>query len=201
MKNTIPRFRRPAFIVILFLTGGLLLSLPFYRPGEVPFFFLFLGRFHPFILHFPIVLIVLALLFELAKQYSFIKVGENVVLALLIAAALSTVVSIAAGFFLFASGDYSGNLMEQHFWAGAITGAVVFATVALYFLYRGDQRYYSLYFTGLLLSNMTVGYASHLGGSITHGREYLTEHLGMMLNTSERLSRKGRSRKCAYMMI
>lgn len=185
MSNTIQKFRRPGFIIFLFVTGGLLLSLPFFRPSDVPFFFLFLGRFHPLILHFPIVLIVLALLFELAKQYSFIKVGENVVLALLIAAALSTVVSIAAGFFLFASGDYSGNLMEQHFWAGAITGAVVFATVALYFLYRGDQRYYPFYLACLLLSNITVGYASHLGGSITHGREYLTEHLGMMLNKTE----------------
>jgi len=184
LSKTIQKFRRPGFIVFLFFIGGLLLSLPFFRPSEVPFFFLFLGRFHPLILHFPIVLMVLALLFELARKYSSVKVGENVVLALLIAAALSTFVSIAAGFFLFASGDYSGNLMEQHFWAGAITGAVVFATVALYFLYRGDQRYYPFYLGCLLLSNMTVGYASHLGGSITHGREYLTEHLGLMFNST-----------------
>lgn len=168
--------------MILFLTGGLLLSLPLYRPVDVPFFFLFLGRFHPLILHFPIVLIVLALLFELARRFSFLKVGENVIMVMLIAAAVSTVVSIAAGFFLFASGEYSGNLMEQHFWAGAITGSIVFATVALYFMYRGAPRFYWLYLGGLLFSNITVGYTSHLGGSITHGREYLTEHLGIILS-------------------
>lgn len=181
MRNTIQRFR-PAFIVALFLVGALLLLLPFYRPVNVPFLFLFLGRLHPLILHFPIVLIVLALLFELTRRYNFLKVSENVIMILLIAAAVSTGVSIVAGFFLFASGDYSGNLMERHFWAGAITGSVVLITVGLYFLYRGDARHYPFYLSGLLLSNMSVGYTSHLGGSITHGREYLTEHLDMILH-------------------
>ena len=160
----------------------MLLALPFYRPAEVPFFFLFLGRFHPLILHFPIVLIVLALLFELARRFNILKVGEGVIMVMLIAAAISTIVSITAGFFLFASGEYSGNLMEQHFWAGAITGSVIFATLALYLLYRGAPKFYPFYLAGLLFSNITVGYTSHLGGSITHGREYLTEHLGIMLN-------------------
>jgi hypothetical protein len=101
---------------------------------------------------------------------------------LLIAAAASTGVSIVAGFFLFASGDYSGNLMEQHFWAGAISGSIVLVTVALYFLYRGAPRFYPFYLAALLSSNMSVGYTSHLGGSITHGREYLTEHLEIIMH-------------------
>lgn len=103
-------------------------------------------------------------------------------MVILIAAALSALVSVAAGFFLFASGDYSGNLMERHFWAGAITGAAIFSTLGLFYIYRSTTRFYYLYFAALLLSNASVGYASHLGGSITHGQDYLTEHLQFVMH-------------------
>ncbi len=162
------------------------LALPLFRPAEVPFMFLFIGRLHPLILHFPIVLIILALLFEVAGRFYRWKIGENTMLVILLAAALSAMTSIAAGFFLFASGDYSGNLIERHFWAGTITGACTFFTLGLYYVYRGRSRFYYLYFGTLLLSNAAVGYTSHLGGSVTHGQDYLTEHLQFILNAPDR---------------
>lgn len=175
-------YRRPALVFFLFLIGLLFLALPFFRPAEVPFLFLFVGRLHPLILHFPIVLIILTLLFEVAGRYYRLKIGENTVLVLLIAAALSAAVSVAAGFFLFASGDYSGQLMERHFWAGTITGATIFFALAFFYIYRSTTRHYYWYFAALLLSNASVGYASHLGGSITHGQDYLTEHLQFIMH-------------------
>lgn len=111
------------------------------------------------------------------------KVGEHTVMVLLFAAALSALISVAAGFFLFASGDYAGHLMERHFWAGAITGAFIFFTLGLYYIHLGTSRYYYLYFGGLLLANAAVGYTSHLGGSITHGQDYLTEHLQFVFHS------------------
>ena len=182
MTNLKLTFRRQGLILALFITGLLFLALPFLKPAEVPFLFLFVGRLHPLILHFPIVLIILALLFEVAGRYYRLKVGENTVMVLLIAAALSALISIAAGFFLFASGDYSGNLMERHFWAGAVTGAAIFFTLGLFYIHRTTSRFYYGYFAGLLLSNAFVGYASHLGGSITHGQDYLTEHLQFVMH-------------------
>lgn len=176
--------RRPALIFAFFTIGLLFLALPLYRPVEVPFLFLFVGRLHPLILHFPIVLIILALLFEVAGRFYRMKVGENTVLVLLLAAALSAVVSIAAGFFLFASGDYAGSLMERHFWAGAVTGAAIFFTLAFFYLQRSAGKYYHLYFGALLFTNAAVGYTSHMGGSITHGQNYLTEHLEYLFHSS-----------------
>jgi len=176
----------------------LFLALPFFRPEEVPFLFLFAGRLHPLILHFPIVLIILTLLFEVAGRYYRLKVGENTVMVLLIAAAVSALVSIAAGFFLFASGEYSGNLMERHFWAGAITGAAIFITLGLFYIHRSTSRYYYLYFGGLLLTNAAVGYTSHLGGSITHGQDYLTEHLELLFHAFEGEDEKAESEMLVY---
>jgi uncharacterized membrane protein len=175
--------KQPGLIIILFLTGLLLLALPLFRPDNAPLFLLFLGRFHPLILHFPIVLIIVVTLLELARRYSSLKIRKNVIKFFLIAAALSTVASIGAGFFLYASGEYSGNLIDQHFWAAAITGFAILATTALYFLYSDNKRYYSFYLAGLIISVTAVGYTSHVGGSVTHGQDYLTEHL--LLITSD----------------
>jgi uncharacterized membrane protein len=198
LSNLILSVRRPALVLTLFIIGFLFLVLPFFRPAEVPFLFLFLGRLHPLILHFPIVLIILALLFEVAGRYYRMKVGENTVMVLLIAAALSALVSIAAGFFLFASGEYSGNLMERHFWAGAITGAAIFITLGLFYVYRSTTRYYYLYFGGLLFANAAVGYTSHLGGSITHGQDYLTEHLQFVFHVFDAEREKAESEMLVY---
>jgi uncharacterized membrane protein len=176
-------FRRSGLVLALFTIGALLLLLPLFRPQEVPFFLLFIGRLHPLILHFPIVLIILAFLFEVAGRFYRMKVGDNTVLVLLVAGALSAFISVAAGFFLFASGDYSGALMDRHFWAGAITGAGIFFTLALFYLHRSTARYYYIYFGMLLVTNLAVGYTSHLGGSITHGQDYLTEHLQFVMHS------------------
>lgn len=198
MNNTIRLIRRPALIVILFLTGLLFLALPFFRPDEVSFLFLAIGRLHPLILHFPIVLIILALVFELLSRFYHLKTGENTVMVILVAAALSSLVSIAAGFFLFASGEYSGNLMERHFWAGAITGAAIFVTLALFIVHRHTSRYYYGYLGALLLSNASVAYASHLGGSITHGQDYLTEHLQFVMHAFEEPDEKPESEMLVF---
>jgi uncharacterized membrane protein len=169
----------------LLLPGILLLALPFYRPAEIPFFLLFVGRLHPILLHFPIVLIILLLLFEVVRVFKWINIPNTVVLIVLITAAASTLVSVGAGFFLFASGDYSGNLLEQHLWAGVITGFLIFTTSAIFISYLITRRRYMLYWIALVASNVSVAVASHLGGSITHGQDYLTEHLQLILDTSE----------------
>jgi uncharacterized membrane protein len=182
----------------LLLPGILLLALPFYRPAEIPFFLLFVGRLHPILLHFPIVLIILLLLFEIARVFKWINIPNTVVLIVLIIAAVSTLVSIGAGFFLFASGDYSGSLLEQHLWAGVITGFLIFTTAAIFFAYLITRRRYILYWIALVASNVSVAVASHLGGSITHGQDYLTEHLQLILDTSETHEVKPESEMLVY---
>ncbi|MDH4092153.1 MAG: cytochrome C [Cyclobacteriaceae bacterium] len=198
MRKTIQKFRHPVLTIISFLPGLLILALPYYRPVKVPFLLLFLGRLHPLVLHFPIVLIMLALLFEILRFYKTVAVGERVMLFLLIAAAVSTLTSVGAGFLLFASGDYSGSLIEQHFWAGAITASVVSTTVALYFMYRNSVRFYAFYLSGLFISNAAVAYASHLGGSVTHGQHYLTDHFQLIVSDLSSAEKKPESQMLVY---
>ncbi len=189
-------YKHPALIISLLLIGLLLLALPLFRPDDVPLFLLFIGRFHPLILHFPIVLIILVVLLEAVKRFTPLKISEVVIKILLIAAALSTVASIGAGFFLHASGEYSGNLIDQHFWAAAITGFLFLSTTAIYF--SDSTRFYPIYIFGLIASMGAVGFTSHVGGSITHGQDYLTEHLMLIKNDFKGNSTKPETEMLVY---
>ncbi len=198
MKKLKEVFGHPAFVISLFLSGLLLLTLPFYSPGELSNFSLFLGRLHPLVLHFPIVLIILTMLFEVGRYFKILKVTDTLVMIVLLSAAASALFSVAAGFFLFASGDYSGNLMEQHFWGGVTTGFFIFTTAGLFVVYTNNSKYYFPYLSALLISNLSVAYTSHLGGSITHGHGYLTEHLQLMFNTDDTYKTKPEAEMLVY---
>ena len=192
------KYNRTALAVALFLPALMLLALPFYKPGDLPYLLLMIGRFHPVILHFPIVLIILAFILELLRKLKVLKTPDFVVLTILITAAITTVIAIASGFLLYASGDYSGELMQQHLWIGVITGACILMTVAFYFIYRNAAKFYPLYAAGLLLSNGAVAYTSHLGGSITHGEDYLTEYLPMIGSREDTVKIKPESEMLVY---
>jgi len=176
------RKHRNPIIIALFLTGLSVLLLPFFKLTDAPRFLLFIGRFHPLILHFPIVLIILVALFELTAHYTSIKIKKGLIKILLFGSSLVTLATIAAGFFLYASGEYSGNLIDQHFWSAAVTGFALLTTTALYLMYCKRKRFYSYYLAGLAVSVVTVAYTSHLGGSVTHGQDYLTEHLSLIIH-------------------
>ena len=179
IKSTVSR-KRIILAAIIFLAALLLMALPFYQPGDVSYVFLLVGRFHPLVLHFPIVLIILALILELLRRFNMLKKADVVITIILVAAAITSIIAITSGYLLYASGDYSGRLPEQHFWIGVITGASILLTTAFFFLYRSFSTFYSFYLVGLFISNVAVAYASHLGGSLTHGEDYLTEYLPLI---------------------
>jgi hypothetical protein len=54
--------------------------------------------------------------------------------------------------------------------------------VAIYFVAKINLKLYPIYVGGLLISNVAVAYTSHLGGSLTHGEEYLTEYFPLIMS-------------------
>lgn len=184
MSTLRSKLRHPGFIVVLCLPGILMFGLPFYKPVDLPNFLLFLGRLHPLILHFPIVLAVLAFVFEVGRSLRLLRVPNTFVFMILVTAAYSSLASAGAGFFLYASGDYSGQLIEQHFRGGVLTVFICFTTLWLFSIYWNSKRFYPLYFGALAVSNISIVYTSHQGGSVTHGQDFLTEYLELMTQES-----------------
>jgi uncharacterized membrane protein len=168
-------------VAVLFVP---LIDLPEDLTSELVFF---LGRFHPLVIHFPIVLILLTLMFEVLSKYNVLIVSKSVIGLLLGAALISCMVSFGLGFLLYSTGEYSGDILQQHFWGGAILTTAV--ALAIFFLLSYSQskvQYFkSSYIVFLILANLVLIYTSHHGGSLTHGKEFLTEYFPIKAKQAE----------------
>ena len=149
------------------------------RSGEVNEWFIFLGRFHPLVVHFPIGLLVLAALFEWLGMIRPLRHLRAAVPATLVIGALGSLLAVYHGVMLTAGSGTMGDTVESHLWAGAALSVVMFLLVPL----RATTWEKPRWLTGLCYQSMLgaslllLMIASHLGGSITHGREYLVEYM------------------------
>jgi len=135
------------------------------RPG----FLLFLGRFHPLVVHLPIAFVLLIPVFELPLPF-LARPARRVTSAILIFSAITTLVgAILFGWLLAYSGGFQGALLMQHAWTAVITG--IFLSLAVLFWNRDFPR------IGLTMASVAaVSLTGHLGGELTHGSTYLTEY-------------------------
>ena len=179
------RIPRGLFGLCLCSVAGLAL-LPLLQVGDgktIPTLALFLGRFHPVILHVPIGLILLALVLQHAhipglRQW-IPKVPPETVTFLMFCAAVSASASTVLGWMLSYSGGYDPVLLQRHFLAGLVTA--IGANVALLLklvsdAYPARRAWGWACQLALLTTGASLGLAGHLGASITHGEDYLTEY-------------------------
>ena len=164
----------------------ILAALPFLRVGDgtsIPELSLFLGRFHPTLLHLPVTLMLLALLLEairLPRLGRLVPSFPSTVLdSVLWLAALSGFATAFAGWLLAHEGGYDAPLLDRHLWSGVATGIGAFACVLLrsFAEARPNRAVLQRLATALLVVTCgTMIVAAHAGGSLTHGEGYLTEH-------------------------
>jgi hypothetical protein len=164
----------------------ILAALPFLRVGDgtsIPKLFLFLGRFHPTLLHLPVALLLLALLLELVRLPGLRRVvpgfPSTVLDSVLWLAALSAFAAAFAGWLLSHEGGYDAGLLDQHLWCGVATGIGAFGCVLVrsFAKVRPDQAVLQGLATALVVGTCAAMIvAAHFGGSLTHGEGYLTEY-------------------------
>ncbi|WP_206512972.1 DUF1549 domain-containing protein [Larkinella soli] len=132
----------------------------------------FLGRLHPLIVHFPVSLLVVALVLELfgrIRKSADLKAGIS---ALVWIGAISSVVAAALGLVLINQEEYGGETVSVHQWTGLATMALAIATVLAL---RANRL--PLYRSLLFLTVGGVTVAGHYGALLTHGDDYLTSVL------------------------
>ncbi len=169
------------FRFLLLLIAVAVLFLPLIKPvqGAAPGFIYFLGRFHPLIIHFPVVLVFLALAFELFRRFRVLHISPAIIAVLLGIGLLGSIVSAGMGFMLYYTGEYVGDTMNQHMWGGMLlTSAIAIALYLFLSLLQSSSKVMDkFYLSSLILANVVLIYTSHHGGSLTHGSEYLTEYM------------------------
>ena len=134
----------------------------------------FLGRFHPLVVHLPIGLLILVPLLEAAgTRRPALREAAGFVLALALASCL---VALSLGFLLAYGGGDAGTGVTRHLWGG-----VVLTIVVLICLLARPQWYAqgAGYGYPMLLACMLIAlvWTADLGGSLTHGSNYLTQYM------------------------
>jgi uncharacterized membrane protein len=180
-----PKRRKPWGITFMGLLAiGGLISMPILAGApdgdKMPDIVRFFGNFHPVMLHLPIGVFILIVLQELGAIFGrrhHEQVANTAMFPLFLGAA-SAIIAVIAGFMLYqGTDDYAGNpLAERHLWGGlifAVCAVVTFILKAWTVSLAGNPAFYRL----LLFASVSImGFASHDGGSLTHGEDHLTKY-------------------------
>jgi uncharacterized membrane protein len=136
----------------------------------------FIGRFHPLVVHFPIALILLVPILELAalnSRFSYLRSSAGFVLGL---ATLSATVAAILGWCLGRTGGYFGPLVTQHMWGGISLAAVCWLCWIL--RARTSERGFGLIYGVALAAGVgLVTWTGYRGGQLSLGEDHLTEHI------------------------
>jgi len=152
-------------------------------------FALFLGRFHPIVLHFPVGLLIALFLMEIAAMFRSSRSLEPAHWFLLIMGTVTAIIASLFGWFLASEGGYDERTVFLHRWTGV--GVAVLAVVALVLKFRATKTMTELTQWGYRISLLAVVFllsaAGHYGANLTHGSQYLFEYMPAWIPFSEQL--------------
>lgn len=168
-------------LLIVAFVLGLLIFPPLYEAptAEASSSVLFIGRFHPILLHLPVGALGLLCLMELlcVTRRGESKYGDAALLTLFVGSA-GAVLAVLAGIMLSREGGYVGGDFTLHQSMGILgtAGVLLALVVRLLAMGRGSnellQAYRALYF----VSFGVMGLGAHFGGNMSHGSKFLTQH-------------------------
>jgi uncharacterized membrane protein len=130
----------------------------------------FIGRFHPLVVHLPIGILLLAIFFEWLPRKKKFRPYKRTIRFILWTGTFVATVACVTGLALSQRDNYNTNLVERHQWAA------IGLTVAsmLYAMIRSSKKLRSGYRFSSVVVLLLVVITGHLGGSLTHGEDYLT---------------------------
>jgi uncharacterized membrane protein len=133
----------------------------------------FVGHFHPLLVHLPIGILLTALLLQWLSSRGKNNSFEQAVPIVLLCGTITALVSCITGYLLSISDDYNRTLVNWHQWMGI---SLTFTSFLLYAKEKNDLLAINKKFlsVGLLVLIFITG---HLGGSLTHGSDYLSKPL------------------------
>jgi len=129
-----------------------------------------IARFHPVVVHLPIGILVMAVLFQwLSTRNSYAFLLPAIPVALFWGM-IGAVVACISGYLLSLSGDYDEVIAGRHQWMGI---SVAGFSLLLYLLHKLSLRDDIARWLSLLLLALII-VTGHLGGTLTHGEGYLS---------------------------
>ncbi|MGV3642347.1 MAG: DUF2231 domain-containing protein, partial [Adhaeribacter sp.] len=100
-----------------------------------------LGRLHPMAVHFPVTLLCLAAILEVATFRNFNSRLRPGIDLLVIGGALGAVLSAVLGLLLAGQEDYGGDILAIHQWTGIATAVLGLVTAGLLYVIEKKERW------------------------------------------------------------
>jgi len=132
----------------------------------------FLGKLHPLILHMPIGFLLLAFMMEIHDRWKKTSRFQEAISFTLFWGMLSAIIAACTGYFLSNNGGYEATLLRNHQWLGI--GVAVLSIVVYYLNKNINRRDSKLYISMFSMTILTLFVTGHLGGSLTHGSDFLS---------------------------
>ncbi|MCC6290045.1 MAG: chitobiase/beta-hexosaminidase C-terminal domain-containing protein [Chitinophagaceae bacterium] len=173
MKNKLRILAEQVLVALNILIVFLLI---FTGKLAVPFWLQPIGRMHPLILHFPIVLLMLAVAMDIYRaanrNINSSTLYNNFSGFLLLSGALLTGITVIMGLFLSREEGYEGDTLSWHKW----TGASVFFLASLIYFIR-NKAWYKTPATWISagLVALTLMATGHYGAVLTHGEDFIMQ--------------------------
>src|SRR5215218_9848470 len=165
------RFKAILFNLTFALNCLLLFLLLFEQGLHVPAWLQVAGRMHPLVLHFPIVLLLLSIVWEginfFKSPYTEAKQLGDV---LLLAAAFTAVITALMGLFLSHEEGYTPEMLQWHKWGGVLVSLLLLG----WYAFRNAVRRSTVVWSAIALAGLgAIIITGHQGANITHGQNFL----------------------------
>lgn len=143
-----------------------------------PEFSLFVGRFHPLLVHLPIGLLSFAMVLHLVQWKKKSARLTDALTILWLLAAVSGGLSILTGWLLSSGGGYESQTLERHKNGGILVAVLSMVVFITYLIQGKSQRsaFPILRLVGIVSAIGSMILTGHWGGALTHGGAYLTEY-------------------------
>lgn len=152
------------FIIFLLIFG---------KQISVPLWLQSFGRMHPMLLHFPIVLLLLAMLLEIFrynKSYATLTLYHKFTSGLLLSGIFLATVTVIMGLLLSQEDGYSGSTLQWHKWTGV---SLVFISSFIYWIREKSWYNSALSKMFALLTIISLLLTGHYGAILTHGENFV----------------------------
>lgn len=179
-----PSFRAELLPLTLAVLGSIAAAVALLRiqvPAEWVPYARVVARSHPLVVHFPIALFSVALLFDIVRRKTDGECGDSAYSTLLVGV-LGAVVASFAGWLHGAFEPHSDAMHEaidaHRWWAiGATVLALLAAVVGYAYRTTGEGGLLPFWRVGLIGSVLAVSVGGHLGGNLVYGEGFLLEPL------------------------
>ena len=133
----------------------------------------FIGHFHPLLVHLPIGILLTALFLQWLSGRASYRSYASVVPVVLLMGVIAAFLSCITGWILSTTDDYDHTIVSWHMWMGI---SVAFVSLLLYAKTVNPKFGINKKLLTLILLTLIL-VTGHLGGSLTHGSDYLTKPL------------------------